>query len=44
MIRESVRTVDAWEVKSYTLRYVDFENPERNVFHAAYEFEVTRGK
>ena len=30
------------ELKSYTLRYVDFENPERNVFHAAYEFEVTK--
>ena len=26
--------------KSHTLRYVDWQNPEKNVFHATYEFPV----
>ena len=28
--------------KSFTLRYIDWENPERNVFHVTEEFAVTR--
>ena len=28
--------------KSYTIRYIDWENPENNVFHVAEEFAVTR--
>lgn len=30
------------DVKSFTLRYVDWENPANNVFHVAEEFEVER--
>ena len=28
--------------KSYTMRYIDWERPERNVFHVTEEFAVTR--
>lgn len=28
--------------KSYTMRFIDWEHPERNVFHVAEEFAVTR--
>lgn len=28
--------------KSYTMRFIDWENPERNVFHVTEEFAVTR--
>jgi type I restriction enzyme R subunit len=30
------------ETKSFTMRYIDFENPENNVFHVTEEFEVEK--
>ena len=28
--------------KSYTMRYIDWEHPENNVYHVTEEFAVTR--
>jgi len=30
------------DIKSFTLQYIDWEHPERNVFHVTEEFEVER--
>lgn len=31
-----------WDKKSYNLQYIDWKNPENNVFHVTEEFEVLR--
>jgi len=37
------QTIDGRK-SSYTVRYIDWEHPERNVFHVAAEFSVERSK
>lgn len=35
------QTID-WDKKSFNLKYIDWENPEKNVFHVSEEFIVSR--
>lgn len=41
--RAAEQTIDGRK-SSYTVRYIDWEQPERNVFHVAAEFSVERSK
>ena len=41
MVRRHKQSIDG-NKKSYTVRYIDWEHPENNVYHVADEFEVER--
>ncbi len=42
MLGKSLQQPVLGDTKSFTLRYIDWENPERNVFHVAEEYAVER--